>query len=1025
MDRLIYLCYFSLLSLVCIPFNLGAQLPDLSFDHFGFKEGLSNLSIQCLHEDKKGYLWVGTYNGLFRYDGYEFKHYVHQPFDSSSLAANDIKDIAETREGKLFIGMQGGISQYHWQSNEFTQIKDAQDSLRLIRIKAMCVDSLDRVWASQRFNPRINGYIENGTSLVRKFTSTSRDLLAVKEGLWVAKATGLFFYHFEQDSLYEASEYKEEISLPKVQTNILLMDQRQVLWIGTAKGLYRYDEISQEFQAPKPGSPLEAIHVTALCEDHLGRIWVGTDNGLILMDAQRTYQGIFQYDPNDERGLEDNQITSLEQDRAGNLWIGTFKRGLHKLRLKGANPFNAWNSADFGFGVGQVRVYAFAESKNNNLWIGTNVGLFLLDRENKQILLHIKSGKKDSLGLSHPMVRTLYENDQGQVLIGLQYTGINIYDSKKHSMWHMPNQMPVIKPSQVRNIFQDSYKEDRYWLIGNLIHHFTLSDTSFYHHTLAQGPGIKALSAYSWEGKQIHENQLLIANQKGLLHLYPKEDSAVLFPLFPSSYIAEHQAISISPTQKGEYWLGTYADGLMKSDAAGNILQSYSRLDGLDNNVIIGIIQDSSKHIWLSTGRGISRFDPQTKQFQNYHIQDGIHGEEFETGAYLKTSDGEIYFGGADGFTSFYPGEIEDKSNYFQPALYLTEVNISGPETYEENQALTFTSYLGQQLEIRFVALDLSQPQKIRYQWYLEGYEDDWQSPTYERRLKYANLPPGDYQFHLRASNGDGVFSGASLDLQIQVKARLVQTWWFKLGIPMLLLLLTAFSVYTYVSRLRYRERKRLKNRIASMRQRALASQMNRHFTFNSLNSIQRFIVENNSKSALYYISRFGKLMRNMLNQSRQNIIGLDEELQTLELFLSLEKMRSRDSFDYVFQVDPDLEPALIEIPSGLLQPYVENAIWHGLMPLKKQGLLTIAVRQKTNILEVHIIDNGIGRLAAEERKRKERPQHKSQGMEINQERIQTLNSLYDWEIKCQTFDVQDDDGNVGGTQVQFDLPLI
>ncbi len=999
--------------LICLPQLSFGQAPALRFQTFGIREGLPNQSIQALYQDRYGYLWIGTWDGLSRYDGYSFQTYQREPLDSTSLAANDVKCILEDVKGRLFIGSQGGFSQYQRETDDFYQYPVPEGIGRAWNVQAMSLDEQGDLWLNKLISPARLMHLNEEEEWDMYAGLKGRAFLWENGKVWSAKTrTGISLAITEGDSLrFENLAALDSLNETKV--HCLFKDQQNRIWFGARGGLYF---LERDSLVEVGDSAFAERSVLCLVQDHEDRIWAGTNDGLFLISPKGELMASYQADPIAANSLRDKVILSLLVDTGGNLWVGTFQGGLHKVKLASRPRFQAYRSSYFQ--APKFTVFAFAEGADNRLWLGTTNGLYLLDKGTKAVLQHFQKGPADSLGLSQNVIMSLHETPEQKLMIGYgRNPSLDILDVQTQKIQQLGDRA---KFGTLRRILPLSYPKDKCLLVGSSVRYWDPRDQSFSPVRLRDTLTSQNLPRYSWDAYQGRDSLIWIANKRGLLRLDPRSEEVRLLPIFPDSYRADNTVIAIWPDIDDSFWLGTYGAGLLHVDQAGQVLDSYTKLDGLPNNFVIGVLPDSSGHLWMSTNLGIARLDTMTDVFQNFRARDGLMDEEFATGAYLQSLDGEIYMGGSDGFVAFYPTQIERSASPYVPPLYLKPAKVSATPLREDSLGLHLTAYRGQRLDLSFVALDYSDPTEIRYQWQLEGWETDWQYPSPDRKVSYTNLPPGDYVFKVRASNSDGVFNGSELRLAVEIKPRLDQHWGFRLGMIGLGILLVASLVYFYLLRLREREKQALERRIAHSKQEALASQMDQHFLFNSLNSIQRFVMENRPKEAGRFISRFGKLIRLQLQQASQALVSIDEELNTLDLYLSLEQLRTRQKFVYEVNTDPELDIYQLEIPPGLLQPYLENAIWHGLMPKEEVGLLQLSIQGIAKGYRIEIIDNGIGREASEKLKASSSYRPPSKGMSITKERISMLNALHEMEIVMQIEDLQKPDGQAAGTKVSL-----
>jgi LytS/YehU family sensor histidine kinase len=329
---------------------------------------------------------------------------------------------------------------------------------------------------------------------------------------------------------------------------------------------------------------------------------------------------------------------------------------------------------------------------------------------------------------------------------------------------------------------------------------------------------------------------------------------------------------------------------------------------------------------------------------------------------------------------------------------------------------------------LSFSAKAFTMSQDTRFRYRLKDF-DNWIETTDDRLANYTNVPPGKYIFQLQAANNEGMWNEKMLELPVYIATPWWQTWWFRLSALAALLMLTWWLYRSRIDQIRKKEqlRSQYEKKLANVEMSALLAQMNPHFLFNSLNSIDSYIIRNESKKASEYLNNFARLVRLILQNSRSNYISLKDELESLDLYLQMETLRFANRFEYEIQLPPDIDSSAILIPPMLIQPYVENAIWHGLMHKKdgKQGKVELIISKREDNLFCVIQDNGIGREKAETF----RTQHpgnrkRSMGMQITKDRMEMINKLYSTNTTMQVIDLHDDEGNATGTRVELVIPI-
>jgi hypothetical protein len=439
--------------------------------------------------------------------------------------------------------------------------------------------------------------------------------------------------------------------------------------------------------------------------------------------------------------------------------------------------------------------------------------------------------------------------------------------------------------------------------------------------------------------------------------------------------------------------------------------------------------EGAAGEIWLTTQYGFYRYFPLQNSIETF-----IQGDDIIDNArkvrrrIVKLKNGNLLVGASDHFVTFDPQSLR-----VAPAPPdVTIVNLKVPDSVVLIQAAlrdsvpVVLSYKQNFIGIEFKSLQYHQ-ERIRYYYQLEGVDENWVLTDNILIAKYTNLPPGNYVFKVRAVNTAGTFSNHISTLLLYIKPAFWQTSWFKL----LCLLLAASLVYLYfrlrISSIRKeaKQREAIQQQIAQLEMKALRAQMNPHFIFNALNSIQTFMMKSETEQALSYLSRFAKLIRNVLDNSQLNNITVAQEVSVLENYMELEKLRFTDEFEYEIIVDPLLDAHMVEVPTMIIQPFVENAIWHGLLHEKSKGKLTITFQKVEDRIRCTIEDNGIGREKSAAMKRVNKPRHQSRGLQITRDRLSLYNSRFNVDASFDIEDLTDEEGKATGTRVNLWFPLV
>lgn len=826
---------------------------DYLFRHIRIEEGLSQSSVTCMLQDQKGFLWFGTANGLNRYDGYSFKIFSNDPTDSTSLSDNGILSIYEDSKGYIWIGtVEGVLNRYDRRSGIFKQfyitqkIKEEYNPtetpfdfpLPFSRnnnrsITSISEDRKGNIWFGTwgkglvKFNTATGGfehfgYKKNNTA---KFNSNHiRSILIDKSGkIWVA-TLGNGLYKIEEKSAtlkftnFVNSKSNSQ-SLSDNRVTVLTIDNFGNLWVGTFGGglnklaaQFLEDTSGKakfiRFTSNGSGNSLSNNIVTALFEDNEQRLWIGTlGGGLDQYDQFRNRFINFKNDPDNESSITKNEVLSVFQDRSGNIWIGThLGRGLNKLERKTEKFKHIAKSANRKSGLNDDVVWAISADKESRVWIGTfKGGLNLWDRRSKQFSYF----KTNSGSLNDNHIRVIKDDSRGNLLIGTYAGGLNIFNKETKTsriLKNIPGDSTSLGANQVQSILID--REGNYW-IGT----FGGGLNKIKKEHVAQG--IFKFERYTTDPNDpfsISDNRVycLYEDTEGVLWVgtfgggINKFDKAtghfIAYKNLPGdkTSLSENRIMSIVEDKNKSIWIGTYGGGLNLFDRNKETFLRLNDKTRLKSSVVYGIIEDNFQHLWMSTDNGLFKLDIPTKQFTQYDQNDGLQNLEFSGGAYYKSENGEMFFGGITGFNYFYPDSVVD--NTYVPPIAISSIRIFDEPMREERDTITL-AYNQNFFSFEFSALDFTNSSDNQYAFMLEGFDKQWRFVDSRRRIaNYTNLPPGDYVFSVIGSNNDGVWNYDGKNVYLIILPPFWKRWWFILAVVVL-----ASALIYYLAAARYR----------------------------------------------------------------------------------------------------------------------------------------------------------------------------------------------------------------------------
>jgi ligand-binding sensor domain-containing protein len=977
-----------------------------SFVPYSVKDGLAQTQVYSICSDNEGYLWFGTAGGASKFDGSQFNNYS----TANGLTGNVVLSI-QNYQGYLWIFSKNGVSRIKGKeiiSFNFSTIlqgesinlayfhptkKELWISARNIGIIILPLNKKNEPDISEAnpvplpnedaVNPRVllfddqtdrlylgsNGYLgfyqnEKWQELVINESDYNiSDVKLTKQGELLVSVYDEGIYWFGKNKIRQMTEEEDGISSNLIRN--IFVDSKNRIWLASKNGVTLIENKNITVFHEYNGLPNENIET--IFEDREGNIWFGTDGS-----------GTFRYTSDEfityttSNGLSSNYAMTILQDDNQRYWIGTYGGGITTLKGNDINYYSTTNNK-----LSNNIIWCGLLDAEKNMWFGTSDGLVKFENE-------IISTFRNEWFLPSPKVTSLYQDHQGFLYVGTA-KGLAL---RKEGKWFKYDDSIGINLKNIRCIE-------------------------------------KGMNQKIWLGTS---NGIYVFDEK------------MCEPWINNDILEDKVVYSICNYKDSLWFIGT-ANGLYASN--GYSCDKIELHPSFSANFINFLGLERENYLWIGTNFGIFELDihqyfvkKNKKGILHHTSNSGITSVETNLNAFFEDRDKNIWMGTGDGVVKFDRKKRKDTIEITVPQTYISDIQLFLKPTNWEKYSNNISPYSGLPNELTlsskvnyltfyFTSICYSQPKDVKFRIRLEGLDEDWSPVIDQHSFTYPNLSYGEYTFMV-ASSIDGTHWSEPAIFHFSILKPYYLTWWFFLLVA---LFFTSIILAIIKWRQHVNERERLtekllyKSRLLALEQQSLNASMNRHFIFNALNSIQYYINTQDRLSANKYLTSFAKLIRKNLDSSIANngMVTLTDELERLELYISLEMMRFQEKFEYICTIDPQLNTDNILIPSMILQPFIENSIWHGILPLGSKGKISLTISQDNENYQFEIEDNGIG--VNTSLSGKTNNEHQSKGMLITSGRIDVLKKVNEQKMSIEgPFEVYDIDGKTIGTKVVIRL---
>lgn len=996
-NRGMKLLYFSLAGCLILVHSAGLRAQDKKFQHFTTSEGLSHNTIFDVAQDGDGFMWIATGEGLNRYDSDGFRSY-YSDSSSHSILSDEVRSLQVNTKGQLFVGTSEGLCMFDRERSQFIPVLYQGRSLGTVNDLVETRGGSLLVGAETGlFKIPASGEAPERLPMENNLLEIEQDSLG---NFWAFKRQRLFYFN-EQGRLLKTYYVRPPVGAPEFipsAISTIYIDERNRLWIGTFRdGPFVLEPHTDRFK------PIDLDHsagshpmyfVRDIAQDQEGRYWIGTEKGLFVYDeSTRGYEQYVQsFDPT-VSAINDNAVYKLFRSRENIMWIGTYFGGLNLCE-----PFRGgFKKIVPGLDARSLKGKALSQmmkGPDGKLWMATeDAGIALFD-ERQQTFRHILNEPKPDRGPISNNVHALATDQQGQVWSGNFFGGINQIDP--HTYGHRNYAHQDGDPHSLVNNFVFSLYADPSGLIWiGTMDGIDCLEKATRRFTHFKPEALKGKFIYDIFQDEQDRYWFLTNNNFGIYRYDPRLDTLVNYRKENTPGLGCNSFISHWIDSRGKIWLGSRGGGLVLFDPVNGQFKTYDMRDGLPNNVLYGILEDDHNNLWLSSNKGISKFNYITGEIRNFTVDHGLVGNQFNYKSSFRADDGTMYFGAVNGLTYFHPEQI--KTYESEPEVHFTSFNLFNQAVVPgEGSILEKDIDLTRHITLKhnqhvigfdFIALDFHSKGKNNFFYYLDGFESTWQTAGNHQSVTYTNLPPGDYHFRIKATN---VYNFPN-DLERSIKITVLPPFWKTYWATLIYALVAGAAGYLLyrLNEIRHEEKMTLNiERIEKEKLRELHQHKINFFTYISHEFKTPLTIILASLDAFFSGERLPHEFQNRIITLKRNVgrlqflinqlmdfrkIETDHALTNLqsgnvieflrEVFNAFNTLFKRKELEYIFI--PECEELFIRFDPDKLEKIVSNLLSNAFKYSPKHGEITFrigTVREADGqLLKLTISDTGNG----------------------------------------------------------------
>ncbi|NDW09638.1 two-component regulator propeller domain-containing protein [Dysgonomonas sp. 520] len=988
MKKYIFSCVFISLFYIYRSVLFGNTPDNINFSQISINDGLSQSTVFNIVQDNANNLWFATYDGLSKYNGYNFTVFRFDPENPNSIASDIVRTLFVDSQNRLWIGTRNGLSRYNFEKETFknytqnlkgfsksqvNSITELENNLLLLGTNnGLILFDTDK----ENFIP-VPG-MEDNQFMANAFLHLSGDI-------WIGLNNGLIIYNKKGKKVTRSISHLEGLFVQS-----MLQEADDKIWVGTeGSGLFlindKYNTVKTYRSSKSDPNSICSDFIRSLALDNSGRLWVGTFDGLNIYNKREDNFFRYKNKPLQEGSISQNSIRSIFKDNQGGMWCGSYFGGLnyyHSLNNRFMHMKLIPNTNSLNDNV----VSCIVEDADHNLWIGTNDnGVNFYDTKTGKFTYYMNSLNYDN-GVESNNIKAIYVDDaNGLVYIGTHAGGLSVLNKKTGRIQHFNTNNSSLTGNNIYSIIDSGL--DFLW-IGTLkgVMRYYPKDNSF----VAESDLLDNI--FITQIFKDSQNRLWIGKEDGLIIYSPTNKQIVKLDIIENNQLLKTAFVNcITYNNKGEICIGTRS-GLYIYSEKDRTLEHYTTKNGLPNNVVYGILDDSLNRLWLSTNKGLVCFTPYSKEFRVYSQNDGIQSNQFNSYSYCKTYDGLMYLGGINGITVFHPEKLVD--NPYTPIVTIDKLFLFNKDVMPDDEtgildkAISLTDMITLKanqtsFSLEFVVSNYVSNKHNLFAYKLEGFDEDWIYTTDNRIVTYTNLSDGTYTLLVKAANNDGIWSKEVRTLEIKVLPVWWRTWWAILLFSVAIIAISIIVIRTVWFRKMLKKELKMEQ-LDKLRQDEL-NQMKTRFFINlshelrtPLTLIQSPLEEimnkgNNDKwmqSQLQYIKKNTNKLMHIINQLidyRRAELGVFE-LKVVEQnlndfaydnFILYESLAKRKKIDYYF--DSEITDRKVLFSPQYIEIILNNLLSNAFKYTKEQGTITVRIKKSGQDIVLEVEDTGKG----------------------------------------------------------------